>query len=179
VLLTITPSIIHRHWTKPVSASGTGAMNNIFNQDFQDFIHALNNNQVRYLLVGGYSVILHGYSRSTGDMDIWVDKTVQNYQCLVKAFQEFRMAMFDMTESKFLLNADIDVFTFGQSPVCIDLMTSVKGLNFTEAYDHSQLINIERLEIRVISHSDLLIAKKAAGRARDLDDIEKLRKRKN
>lgn len=43
---------------------------NIFNQDFREFLNALNNNKVKYLLDGGYSVILHGYSRTTGDMDI-------------------------------------------------------------------------------------------------------------
>ena len=52
---------------------------NIFNQDFREFLNALNNNKVKYLLVGGYSVILHGYSRTTGDMDIWVDRTKENY----------------------------------------------------------------------------------------------------
>ena len=50
---------------------------NIFNQDFQDFILSLNQAKVRYLLVGGYSVVLHGYQRTTGDMDIWVDRTYQ------------------------------------------------------------------------------------------------------
>ena len=50
-------------------------MGNIFNKDFRDFIAALNKNEVRYILVGGYSVILHGYSRTTGDMDFWVDRT--------------------------------------------------------------------------------------------------------
>ena len=54
-------------------------MGNIFNSDFRDFIAALNNNQVRYILVGGYSVILHGYSRTTGDMDLWVERTKENY----------------------------------------------------------------------------------------------------
>ena len=53
-------------------------MGNIFNNDFQDFISALNNNNVEYLLVGGYSVILHGHSRTTGDMDIWVNRTSEN-----------------------------------------------------------------------------------------------------
>ena len=54
-------------------------MGNIFNGDFQDFITALNNNEVEYILVGGYSVILHGYSRTTGDLDIWVNKKSENY----------------------------------------------------------------------------------------------------
>ncbi|SFQ33436.1 hypothetical protein [Parafilimonas terrae] len=47
-------------------------MGNILNEDFRDFINALNNNQVKYSLVGGFAVILHGHSRVTGDMDIWV-----------------------------------------------------------------------------------------------------------
>ena len=49
-------------------------MGNIFNEDFRDFLTALHRNGVRYVLVGGYSVILHGYSRTTGDLDIWVIK---------------------------------------------------------------------------------------------------------
>jgi hypothetical protein len=57
-------------------------MGNIFNQDFQDFIIALNKCKVEYLLVGGYAVILRGYNRTTGDMDVWVNKTPENYQKL-------------------------------------------------------------------------------------------------
>ena len=60
-------------------------MGNIFNNDFRDFI-ALNNNTVEYILVGGYSVILHGYVRTTGDMDIWVNKTEDNFRKLENAF---------------------------------------------------------------------------------------------
>jgi len=55
-------------------------MGNIFNQDFQDFINSLNKFNVDYLLVGGYAVILRGYNRTTGDMDIWVNKTQENYK---------------------------------------------------------------------------------------------------
>ena len=79
-------------------------MGNIFNEDFRDFISALNNNEVEYILVGGYSVILHGYSRTTGDMDIWVKKTKENYLKLLAAFNQFKMPVFDMTEKKFLNN---------------------------------------------------------------------------
>lgn len=50
-------------------------MTNIFNIDFQDFLKALNNNQVDYILLGGYAVIIHGYARTTGDIDIWVKRT--------------------------------------------------------------------------------------------------------
>jgi hypothetical protein len=91
-------------------------MGNIFNEDFRDFIHALNNNKVKYILVGGFSVILHGYSRTTGDIDIWVEKKPENYQKIKLAFLEFGMPVFDMTEKNFLEHKNWDVFTFGLPP---------------------------------------------------------------
>ena len=63
-------------------------MANNLNQDFVEFIDALNKASVRYILVGGYAVIYHGYNRTTGDLDIWVEATKENYQCLKKAFSE-------------------------------------------------------------------------------------------
>ena len=109
-------------------------MQNIFNQDFQDFIRSLNEADVNYVLVGGYAVILHGYNRSTGDLDIWVEQTEENYYKLVKAFQLFGMPVFKMTKNNFLGNAEMDVFTFGRPPVSIDIMLSVKGLDFEEVF---------------------------------------------
>ena len=85
-------------------------MGNIFNEDFRDFIKALNQNEVKYILVGGYSVILHGYPRTTGDMDVWVERTPINYTCLSKAFSAFGMPMFDMNETNFLTHPNWDVF---------------------------------------------------------------------
>lgn len=100
-------------------------MGNIFNHDFKDFLSALNNQEVRYILVGGFSVILHGYPRTTGDMDIWVERTTENYQKLKKAFDQFGMPVFDMTEENFLSHPNWGVFTFGIPPVAIDLMVKV------------------------------------------------------
>jgi hypothetical protein len=64
-------------------------MGNIFTNDFRDFISSLNTHDVKYMLVGGYSVILHGYSRTTGDMDIWVQRTAENYKNIQKTFFYF------------------------------------------------------------------------------------------
>lgn len=153
-------------------------MNNIFNPDFQDFIKALNNNKVEYILVGGYAVILHGYSRNTGDMDIWVRRTKGNYAKIQLAFHEFKMPLFDMTEENFLLSDKIDVFSFGVPPVSIDLMTDAKGLNFDEAFSNSSLHNIEGLKVRVIHLNDLIKQKKAVNRTKDQNDIENLQSRK-
>lgn len=57
----------------------------MLNQDFKEFIKSLNDNGVRYLVVGGYAVALHGYPRYTKDMDVWVEMTVENASKIVKA----------------------------------------------------------------------------------------------
>ena len=147
---------------------------NLFNPDFQEFIAALNAADVRYILIGGYAVNIHGYSRSTGDMNIWVATDVINYQRLTLAFQRFGMPVFDMSESKFLATARYDVFTFGNAPFAIDILTKLKGLDFDEAYPRAVMHEFENLRIRVLAYKDLLTAKKAAGRYRDLNDIERL-----
>lgn len=148
----------------------------IFNEDFQDFIRALNVCQVEYILVGGYSVILHGYARTTGDMDIWVNPTQENYVRLVKSFTQFGLPIFDMTTAKFLNTVNYDVFTFGRPPVCIEILTKVKGLDFDKAYPKSAWFEIdETLSVRALRLSDLIAAKKAAGRPKDLDDLENLK----
>lgn len=149
-------------------------MANIFNDDFQDFLKAFNEFHVEYILVGGYSVILHGYSRTTGDMDIWVKKTKENYLKIVRAFRRFGMPIFDMTEANFLSNPAFDVFTFGRAPVSIDIITKLKGLEFEYAFNNASDHIVNDLTIRLINYRDLITAKKAAGRPRDINDIENL-----
>jgi hypothetical protein len=149
-------------------------MSNIFNEDFRDFVKSLNNNEVRYILVGGFSVILHGYSRTTGDMDIWVERTTANYEKLKKAFYEFGMPVFDMTEENFLSHPNWDVFTFGNPPVAIDIMVKVKGLDFSTCFDQTVIFEDEDLKIRTIHKNDLIKAKKSSGRLKDLNDLENL-----
>jgi hypothetical protein len=149
-------------------------MSNIFNEDFRDFIAALNDSDVKYMLVGGYSVILHGYSRTTGDMNIWLERTAENYSKLLQAFHQFKMPVVDMTEENFLHHPSWDVFTFGTAPVAIDLMINIKGLDFETCYPRSMLFEDGALNIRTIQKSDLIKAKKAAGRAKDQNDLENI-----
>jgi hypothetical protein len=149
-------------------------MGNIFHSDFRDFIQALNNNNVRYLLVGGYAVIFYGHARTTGDMDIWVDCSSENYRQIVKAFNEFKMPVFDMTEDKFLQKDKFDVFRFGRKPVAIDIMTKMANLDFDECYKQKQEFNDDGLLLPVVHIRNLISAKKAAGRNKDLDDLEHL-----
>ena len=149
-------------------------MGNIFHNDFRDFILELNKCEVEYMVVGGYSVILHGYSRTTGDLDIWVNKTNTNYKKLVKAFSGFGLAIFDMTKENFISNPNIDVFSFGKPPVSIDILTDVKGLQFDACFQNASFVEVDKLKVRLIEYRDLIKAKKASGRPKDLDDLENL-----
>ena len=149
-------------------------MANIFHEDFRDFLNALNKADVRYILVGGYSVVLHGSSRTTGDMDIWMERTSENYKRIIKAFQIFGMALFDMTESNFLSHPIWDVFTFGTPPVAIDIMVKIEGLNFEDVFQKAVYFEDDDLRIRTINRIDLIAAKKIAGRAKDINDLENL-----
>lgn len=149
-------------------------MANLFYPDFRDFIQTLNKNQVRYLLVGGYAVVFHGYSRTTGDMDIWVECTAENYKKLSKAFQDFKMPVFDMTEEKFLSPEKYDVFRFGRKPVAIDIMTKMADFNFDECYRLAMSFKDDELTVPVVHINTLIAAKKKAGRQKDLNDIDYL-----
>ena len=150
-------------------------MGDIFNVDFLDFIQALNDAEVEYMLVGGYATIIHGYNRTTGDLDIWVHQTKKNYNRLEKAFEQFQMPVFDMSIKRFLNDRSVDVFSFGRPPVSIDIITNLKGLEFEQAWINVEEKEIdEKVKVKVIHINDLITAKKASNRSKDQDDIEHL-----
>jgi hypothetical protein len=122
------------------------------------------------------AVVLHGYTRTTGDMDIWVRKSAENYQKILKAFYGFGMPVFDMLEEAFL-SERFDVWSFGREPVKIDLMTEVKGLNFEEAFSAAIYHKEAGIDIRFLHINSLIQAKKASARYKDLDDIDQLTKK--
>lgn len=152
-------------------------MPNIFNEDFRDFIQTLNRNNVRYILAGGFAVILHGHARVTGDMDVWIEPTKENYNLVLLAFKEFGMPVFDMTEKNFLATDKFDVFSFGRKPILIDIMTKVKGLDFNECFMTSKIFDDNGLLVRTLHLNDLIHAKKESGRLKDIDDVNQLDKK--
>lgn len=108
-------------------------------------------------------------------MDIWVEPTEGNYIKLKQAFDHFRLPIFDMTLEKFLNIELYDVFTFGRPPVAIDIMTKVKGLEFSAALQKSEWFELkETLKVRALALNDLIKAKKSSGRLKDLNDLEHL-----
>jgi hypothetical protein len=149
-------------------------MGKILNKDFREFIQSFEKNNVEYILVGGFAVILHGYPRTTGDIDLWVNRTKDNYKKIEFAFLDFGMPLFDMTQDNFLHHKYWDVFTFGKSPVAIDIMVKVKGLEFETSFKNAVFFKDEGLNLRTLSKDDLIKAKLAVKRGKDLDDLENL-----
>lgn len=149
-------------------------MEKILNKDFREFIQSFEKNNVEYILVGGFAVILHGYPRTTGDIDLWVNRTEDNYKKIEFAFLDFGMPLFDMTQDNFLHHKYWDVFTFGKSPVAIDIMVKVKGLEFETSFKNAVFFKDEDLNLRTLSKDDLIKAKLAVKRGKDLDDLENL-----
>jgi len=150
-------------------------MADLFSEDFRDFLKTFNENQVEYILVGGFAVIIHGYQRVTGDMDIWVNRSLSNYKKIEKAFQQFGMPVFDMTKDNFLFEKSKDVYRFGRRPNAIDLMLEVKGLQFDECSKMAKWFDNDGLAVRVLHINHLRSAKKEAGRFKDFDDLEHLK----
>ena len=146
---------------------------NLFNEDFVDFLNLLNQNSVSYILVGGYAVVIRGYSRTTGDIDLWVEKSTSNFQKLEKALVEFGLPNSAIPLDNFLSD-EFDVFSIGRPPYAIEIMTAVKGLDYQEAFNSSTIEQIDGVKLRVIHLNQLRQAKLAAGRHKDLNDLENL-----
>ena len=124
------------------------------------------------------AVNIHGYRRSTGDMDLFVNPTQANHSKLRKVNHDFGMHMGEMESlENFLDTSKFDVFTFGTSPIQIDLMTACKGITFDQAYANAiQLEVADGLKVSVVDYRELITSKKASDRLRDQADVEELEK---
>ena len=148
--------------------------NNIFNIDFLDFLKLLEKQKIDFLLVGGYAVVLHGYIRSTGDMDLWIERNSQNYQKLKKVYAEFGAPIFP--EEQFA-DENFNVWGIGREPSKIEILTQVDGLKFRDSFKKRIYFNVDKLQIPYIDFDDLIMNKLATGRYKDLADIEQLKKK--
>lgn len=138
--------------------------------DFRDFLNSLNKNKVEYLLLGGWAVGIYGAPRATVDMDVFIAVDDENLAKLLKALYEFGAPTVPMEHFK-----DIgQVFRMGRSPIRIEILNQASGIDFKGCYGRRKIINIDGLEISIISIADLLKNKAAAGREKDVADLRNL-----
>ena len=140
--------------------------------DFKEFLRLLNANRVDYLLVGGYAVGLHGYPRATVDLDVWVRPMPDNAASVLRSLREFG---FDVPTLEPRLFIDPQsIVRFGVPPFRIEVMTSIDGVEYDACRARAVEFVLDGVSVPVISLADLKINKRAAGRHKDLADLENL-----
>lgn len=144
----------------------------MFNQDFKEFIESLNSNKVRYLVIGGYAVALHGHPRFTKDLDIWVDNSTENAKAIIKALEQFGMGSLGLIEEDF--KEPDQVIQIGYPPNRIDVLTSASGITFAECFESKLSVLLDGIEVYFIDLEHLKKNKKATNRLQDLADLENL-----
>ena len=144
-----------------------------FNQDFRDLLSCLLAADVRFLLVGGYALAFHGHPRGTKDMDVFVEPTPENANRVMHALQAFGAPTQHVTVNDF---ADPHtVFQIGVPPRRIDLVCSIDGVTFDQAWPSRQVMELDDMEVPVIGLQAMLTNKESTGRLNDQADAEIIR----
>lgn len=147
--------------------------NTSFNEIQKRFLRSLSVNSVKYLVVGGYAVGFHGHPRLTRDLDIWVGTDADNAEAMLGALNHYGIPY--MFKETFM--TPNNVVQLGEPPDRIDILTSVSGVMFQEAYTHKKMLLVNDLEVNFIDFERLIKTKTGTGRARDAGDIEDLQRK--
>ena len=144
------------------------------NSDFKDLLRLFNARQVRYLVVGGYAVIKYTQPRYTGDLDVWVEASEENSRKVHDALVEFGAPVSTLSPKDFAASGFF--FQMGMPPNRIDILMSISGVEFGEAWTRRSNASIGGDNFHFISKVDLIANKRAVGRTKDLADIEALQR---
>ena len=137
----------------------------------RDVFSSFQQNQVKYVVIGGIAAVLHGVPRATFDLDILIEATPDNTQRLLDALLNAGLGTASLTSVDEVLANEITIF---QDKVRIDVQTSTPGLMFEDAWQRREIMNYQGQEFYVVSKADLIASKRAAGRNIDLEDVHLL-----
>ena len=140
--------------------------------EFKRLLSALSLKKVEYLVVGGYAVIYHGYVRTTGDLDIWVALDAENAAKVEAAIRSMGFNPPGL-RAEWLMRKGA-VLRIGQEPLRFDIINDIDGVTFRECYARRVEAEIDGVQVRIISLSDLKTNKKASRRNKDLADLDYL-----
>lgn len=139
------------------------------NKDYRDMLSALSGENADFMLVGAYAMAAYGLPRATGDMDIWIRRSPENAQRVWRALVVFGCPLHDLTADD--LQTPEIVFQIGVAPRRIDIVTSIDGVEFEDAWPDRYEAELQGARIPVISRSHLVQNKRAAGRPKDVADV--------
>jgi len=141
-------------------------------EDLRDLLKSFIDHDVRFLIVGGYALAVHGHPRATGDLDVWIECSDANASLAHEALRDFGAPLRDLRVDD--LKTPGTVYQVGLPPVRIDVLTRITGVEFEAAWDDRVETEIDDLRVPVIGRAALLTNKRALGRTRDLADVEML-----
>lgn len=144
-------------------------------KDLREFLALLNSNEVEYLVVGAFAVAYHGYPRYTADLDVLVLSSEKNVQRVLKSLEEFGFGTVGISKEDLL--SPYGVIQLGVKPNRIDILSSISGVTFEDAWATRQEGDLEGLPVKFIGRDALIRNKRATGRAKDQGDAEELSKR--
>ncbi|MDZ4694272.1 MAG: hypothetical protein SGI86_03930 [Deltaproteobacteria bacterium] len=147
------------------------------NEDFHDFLVALIEAHVRFVVVGAHALAAHGIPRATGDLDILVEPTVANAHAVVEALLRFGAPVLahSVTEDDFAKPGT--VYQMGLPPRRIDILTSISGLGFESVWQGRLMTEVKGLSLAFIGRVELIENKRASARPKDLVDVAALESR--
>ena len=137
----------------------------------KDVFASLEQHRVRYVVIGGIAAVLHGVPRATFDLDILIEATIENARNLLSAFESARMGTASLTTAEDVLAHEVTIF---QDWVRVDVQTRTPGIDFEQVWKSRETMNFQGQEFYVLSKSDLIASKRAAGRPQDLEDVRLL-----
>ena len=144
------------------------------NSDFSDLLNLFRDNNVKYLVIGGYAFIQYAEPRFTKDLDLWISTNSANATGVYKALKEFGAPLSGLTEGDF--SEEGYFYQMGVPPVRVDILMGIPGLDFEKAWNRRVEVDFDGLMVAFISKEDLITSKLASGRPQDLIDAETLSK---
>ncbi len=144
----------------------------MLNEDYKDMLLCLLAERVEFLLVGAYALAAHGYPRATLDIDLWVRPSAENAEAVLKALRRFGAPLHGLSRED--LQRHDTIYQIGVAPRRIDIITGASGLEFDAVYERSLKTDWEGVAVRIPRMEDLIVNKRASGRAKDLADAETL-----
>ncbi|HEX2875030.1 MAG TPA: DUF6036 family nucleotidyltransferase [Polyangiaceae bacterium] len=140
--------------------------------DLREFIELLNSHGCDYLIVGGHAVAFHGHPRFTADIDFLIRSSIENAERVVNALRAFGFGELALTTGD--LTRPEGVVQLGRPPNRIDLLTSISGVSFDDAWAGRVQGELDGLPVFFLGRQALLENKRASGRPKDLADVAKL-----
>jgi hypothetical protein len=172
-MFALTRVCLRRNGSNSSSTSAIVATLMPLTKDLREFVGLLNANAVEYLVVGAFAVAFHGVPRYTADLDLLVRPSRENADRL-QSLSAFGFGTLEIKRDDF--ESHDRVIQLGVSPNRIDLLTSISGVTFEEAWCTRLDAELDGIAVPFIGLAALIRNKEHTGRARDLGDAEELRK---